>query len=454
VVFVIDFDIDSMSRPRTPQLSGWGRIAVPAREIVSEDLRKLTENAVLSRGLGRSYGDSSLPPPGRLEVASTVLADRILAFDEATGSLRAEAGLSLRDLLAVFLRRGWFLPVSPGTEFVTLGGMVAADVHGKNHHAEGTFGAHVEELLIRVADGRIVRCTPEVEPDLFWATVGGMGLTGHILEVSFRMKRIPSPWILEQRERFPNVDALIEGLKRSAKEWSFTVGWIDGMARGRSLGRGVLNRGRWAEPHEAPGSPPPPLRRLTVPFDFPNWVLNKWSVHLFNALIYGAHAWTRRRIAHPENFFYPLDKILEWNRIYGRRGFTQYQCVLPDSAGPSAARRFLEVLIGAGGADSFLSVIKDCGAEGRGMLSFPCPGISVALDLAVHSGTQRIVDRLNEAVLAEGGRIYLAKDSFTRAEHFRAMEPRLEKWSQVRRKWDPELRIRSAQSVRVLGDPA
>ncbi len=443
-----------MPRQETPQLSGWGRIPVPAREIRSEDLRKLTENAVLSRGLGRSYGDSSLPPPGRLEVASTVLADRILAFDEATGSLRAEAGLSLRELLRVFLERNWFPPVSPGTQFVTLGGMVAADVHGKNHHVAGTFGTHVDEVLIRVADGRIVRSSPTEESDLFWATVGGMGLTGHILEVEFRMKRVPTPWIVEERERFSDLDALIEGLKRSAKEWPFTVGWLDGMARGRSLGRGVLSRGRWAEPGEAPTSLPPPLFRFTVPFEFPNWALNKWTIRAFNDAIYHAHVWNRRRVVHPESFWYPLDKILEWNRIYGRRGFTQYQCVVPDSAGHAAARRFLEALMGAGGADSFLCVIKDCSAEGNGLLSFPKPGISIAIDLAVHAGTQGIVDRLNEAVIREGGRIYLAKDSFTRAEHFRAMEPRLEQWSAVRRQWDPELRFRSAQSVRVLGDPA
>jgi FAD/FMN-containing dehydrogenase len=439
---------------QAPRLSGWGRIPVPAREILSEDLRRLTEDAVLSRGLGRSYGDSSLPPPSRLEVASTVLADRILDFDETTGVVRAEAGLSLRDLLRVFLRRNWFPPVSPGTEFVTLGGMVAADVHGKNHHVAGTFGAHVEEILLRVADGRILSCSPVVEPDLFWATVGGMGLTGHILEVAFRMRRIPSPWIFEERHRFGNVDSLIEALRKSAKEWPLTVGWIDGIARGPSLGRGVLSRGRWAQPGEALSTPPPPLSRFTVPFDFPNWVLNKWSLRAFNELIYHGHAWTRPRVVHPEIFWYPLDRILEWNRIYGPRGFTQYQCVLPDSAGPSAARRFLEVLIGAGGADSFLCVIKDCGPEGQGMLSFPRQGISIALDLAVHDGTQRIVDRLNEAVIAEGGRIYLAKDSFTRAEHFRAMEPRLERFRAVRNRWDPEVRIRSAQSVRVFGDPS
>lgn len=436
-----------------PMLSGWGRIPKPGREVFSENLRALTENRVLCRGLGRSYGDSSLPPPSRPEVASTVLADRILSFDESTGWMRVEAGLSLRDLNRLFLRRNWFPPVSPGTQFVTLGGMVAADVHGKNHHVEGSFGAHVRALLLRVADGRILECSPREEPDLFWATIGGMGLTGHILEVEFRMKPIPTPWIFEERERFPNVDELIGGLRRSAGSWPFTVGWMDGMARGRHLGRGVLIRGRWAEPAEAPAHPPPELHRITVPFELPDWVLNKWSIRAFDAVIYHGHAWTRPRVSHPENFFYPLDTILQWNRIYGPRGFTQYQCVLPAAAGPGAARRFLQVLSDGGGADSFLCVIKDCGAEGKGILSFPCPGISLALDLAVHPGTERLVDRLNEAVLAEGGRIYLAKDAFTRAEHFRAMEPRLDQWAAIRRRWDPGFRIRSAQSVRLFGDP-
>lgn len=443
-----------MPRQDVPMLSGWGRIPRPGREHFSEDLRALTENAVLSRGLGRSYGDSSLPPPGQLDVASTILADRILSFDEDTGWLRAEAGLSLRELNRTFLPRNWFTPVSTGTQYVTLGGMVAADVHGKNHHVEGSIGAHLGSILIRVADDRILRCSPEIEPDLFWATVSGMGLTGHILEVELRMKRIVSPWIHEERERFEDVDSLIAGLRRSAASWPFTVGWIDGLVRGKRLGRGILSRGRWAEPGEAPKQPPSPRRRLSVPVVLPRGTLNKATIRAFNSIIYHGHRWSPPRVSHPEDFFCPLDKILNWNRIYGPMGFTQYQCVLPDSAGPGAPRRFLEVLTEAGGADSFLCVIKDCAEEGKGLLSFPRPGISIALDIAVREGTQSLVDRLNEAVIAEGGRIYLAKDSFTRAEHFRAMEPRLSRWSEIRRRWDPELRIRSAQSVRVLGDPA
>lgn len=436
-----------------PQLSGWGRLYGPGREVLSEDLEGLSEDAVLSRGLGRSYGDSAMPPPGVLDVATTVLADRILAFNPTTGQMRAEAGLSLREINRVFLPRGWFVPVTPGTAFVTLGGMVAADVHGKNHHVNGCIGAHVTSLRLRVADGRIVDCGPELEPELFAATVGGMGLTGHILEVEFAMERIPSPWIQAEHERIPDIGEFVRKLKEAKETWPFTMGWIDCLSRGKGMGRGVLHRGRWAEGEGAPMSVPKPKQRLTVPIDFPSWALNGLTVRVFNALVYQNPFRPRRHIQHPEDFFYPLDKIHRWNRIYGRRGFTQYQCVLPDEAGPQAASRFLEILTARGGA-SFLCVIKDCGPEGVGLLSFPRSGISIALDLAVRDDTQALVDRLNEVVIGEGGRIYLAKDSFTRAEDFRKMEPRLEQWTAIRKKWDPKLRFRSAQSVRVFGDPA
>ncbi len=441
------------SSNNVPTLSGWGRLARPGREVLSEDLERLTEGKVLSRGLGRAYGDSALPPPGELDVATTVLADRILSFDRDTGLLRAEAGLSLAELNRLYLAKGWFTPVSPGTQFVTLGGMVAADVHGKNHHVEGCFGAHVTRLRMRVADGRILECGPEEEAELFWATVGGMGLTGHILEVEFRMKRVPSPWIQGESMRVADIDEFIARLKESGPDWPMTMGWIDCASRGARLGRGILYRGRWAEAASAPAEPPKRKRRKTVPFDFPGFALNRLSIRAFNEAIYRTHVPAfKSGILHPEEFFYPLDKIHHWNRIYGRRGFTQYQCVLPESAGHGAARRFLELLTSRGGA-SFLCVIKDCAAEGQGMLSFPMPGISIALDIPVDRGTQELVDVLNRDVIDMGGRIYLAKDAFTRPEDFRAMEPRLDRWMEVRRRWDPELRLRSAQSVRIFGDP-
>lgn len=436
----------------TPTIAGWGRIPVPGREVRDEDLVRLTERAVLSRGLGRSYGDSALPPPSVQEVATTTLADRILSFDEDSGLLRAEAGLSLKELNRLFLPRGFFVPVTPGTQFVTLGGMVAADVHGKEHHRVGCFGEHVTRLKMRVADGRILWCSDEEHPDLFRATIGGMGLTGHILEVEVPLRRIPSPWIWQESRRVDDIDAYIDALKVAAQKWPYTVGWIDCLSRGRNMGRGILMAGDWADPEIAPQRFPHPKPRVTMPVELPSWVLGRASVRAFNAGYYWRHLPREKAgIVHWESFFYPLDMIGSWNRMYGKRGFTQYQCVLPESAGHGGARRVLEILTRRGGA-SFLCVIKDCGPEGKGLLSFPMRGISIALDIAVRDDTQALIDALNEQVLAEGGRIYLAKDTFTRPEHFRAMEKRLPAFIEVRRRWDPEGKFRSAQSVRLLGD--
>jgi FAD/FMN-containing dehydrogenase len=429
-------------------------LAVPAVELRSEDLERITSDVPLTRGLGRSYGDSSLPPPGRPLVASATFADRLVAFDPVSGVLRAEAGYSLRDLYVTFLPRGWFTPVSPGTQFVTLGGMVAADVHGKNHHVDGSIGRYVREVRLRVASGDIISCSREREADLFRATIGGMGLTGHILEVELQLARVPSPWILGESCRVPNIDAFMVTLRQAAVEWPFTMGWIDCLSRGASLGRGVMFSGRWATPEEAPAGFPTPRQRLGVPIMCPSWVMGRTVVRAFNEIYYRMHpVKPRRRIWHPEPFFYPLDFVLHWNRLYGRRGFTQHQCVLPESAGPEAVHRLVELLASLGGA-SFLCVIKNCGDEGEGMLSFPERGVSIALDLPLRENTQSVVDRMNDYVARVGGRVYLAKDALTRPEHYRAMEPRLDAWLAVRRKWDPSGRIRSAQSVRLFGDPS
>lgn len=434
------------------RVAGWGRVFHPGRVIDSFDLESDSRDAVLFRGLGRSYGDSAIPPASKPVVVSTRLADRIRFFDRESGRIRAEAGLSIQSLNQLFLHQGWFVPVSPGTQFVTLGGMVAADVHGKSHHVDGTFGRHVESLLLRVADGRLIECSPENEPELFWATIGGMGLTGHILEVQFRLHRVSSPWILCESIKIDGIDMFVHELQAQAKKWPATVGWVDCLSRGAAMGRGLLGCGRWAEPHEAPAHPPKFRSPIPVPFTLPFNALNPLSVRAFNELYYRKQlAPVTQGILHPRGFWYPLDIIGNWNRIYGPRGFTQYQCVLPEDSRPGCTREFFDLLTRLGGA-SFLCVIKDCGPEGKGMLSFPMKGISVALDIAVRSDTRRLIDTLNEFVIEAGGRIYLAKDTFTRAEHFRAMEPRLEAFQEVRRKWDPEGRIRSAQSVRLFGD--
>ncbi len=435
-----------------PMLAGWGRLAVPGRESPTEHLEVATRGAVLCRGLARSYGDSSLPARAEDRVVGTRLANRILAFDEKEGILRAEAGLSLADLNEILLPRGWFAPVTPGTKFVTLGGMVASDVHGKNHHRSGCFGAHVRALRLRLADDSVVECTPTVDRDLFSATIGGMGLLGHILEVEFALERIPSPWIFMESERVGSIDEFLAALGEAAPRWPMTMGWIDCLHRGRTMGRGILMAGRWASPEEAIPRLPPTPRLRSLPFELPNWALNAVTAKLFNAIYYWHHLRRRARcLIAPDPFFYPLDAVLHWNRAYGPRGFTQYQCVLPRAAGPAAVREFMELLTRLGGA-SPLCVIKDCGSEGMGVLSFPLEGTSIAVDMAVSRDLQRVVDRLNEFVIAAGGRIYLTKDRFTRPEHYRAMEPRLSHFLEARAKWDPARRLRSAQSVRLFGD--
>jgi FAD/FMN-containing dehydrogenase len=439
-----------------PMLSGWGRLPMPGSELLSEHLEPATVGATLCRGLGRSYGDSSLPARPSDKIVCTRLADRILAFDPETGVLRAEAGLCLAELNRLLMPRGWFTPVTPGTKYVTLGGMVASDVHGKAHHRDGCFGAHVRWLRMRLADDSLIECSPEQYPDLFYATIGGMGLLGHILEVEFTMRRIPSAWVITESERVPDLREFLAALGRAAPAWPMTMGWIDCLHRGRSMGRGQLLAGRFATPEEvgSRGAPPEPKLR-TLPFVLPNWLVNPLTVRLFNTAIYWSHPrrHTYGRLMTPDAFLYPLDMLLHWNRGYGSRGFTQYQCVLPRKAGPQAVQDFMELLTRLGGA-SPLTVIKDCGPEGKGLISFPLEGTSIAVDMAVSSETQRIVDRLNEFVIAAGGRIYLTKDRFTRAEHFRAMEPRLDRFLTVREKWDPHRRLRSAQSVRLFGDAA
>lgn len=441
---------DATAPSPATRLSGWGRSpVVEGREVIAEDLERLTCHVALTRGLGRSYGDSSLPATAGGTIASSRLADRILAFDPDTGVLRAEAGLSLFALNRALLDRGWFTPVSPGTQFVTLGGMVASDVHGKNHHEAGTFGRHVSRLRLRAGSGDVVEIGPEVERELFDATVGGMGLTGHILEVEVRLKRIASPWIWSESEIAPDFESLAERLVDAGRSWPYTVAWADLL---HPSGRGILVKGRWAEPGEAPATKLTWPGALGIPFDMPGWAINPLSMRMFNALYFAKHGRrTRTGIVHPQSFFYPLDAILDWNRAYGSSGFTQYQCVIPKESGTAAAAKFARLVRETGGLPC-LVVVKDFGPEGPGLLSFPKPGLTFAIDLPVTDATPALVARLNDVVAAEGGRVYLTKDAFTSREHFLAMEPRIAAFDDVRRRWDPERTIRSAQSARLLGD--
>jgi FAD/FMN-containing dehydrogenase len=424
---------------------------VPGVELRGEDLAAVARGRALTRGLGRSYGDASLPAPGTLEVAGSRLADRMLAFDPERLLLRAEAGMSLRTLLGWAHARGLWVPAVPGTAFVTLGGMVAADVHGKSHHSDGSFGRHVRSLRILTAAGETVDCDREREPDLFRATLGGMGLIGHILEVELALQRIPSPWLIEEWSRYDDLDALVSALRSAAAEWPYSVAWLDTLATGGGLGRGIVYRGRWAESDEAPPRVPERRGRRRFPLDAPGFFLSRPAVAAFNAVLFStAPRAPRRRLVGPDRFFHPLDAIEDWNRMYGRSGFTQHQCVLPEAERPGATRRFLDAMTKLGGT-SFLSVLKDFGDEGEGTISFPRRGITVTVDLPVRATTPGVVARLNEIVIAEGGRIYLAKDAFTTADEFARMEPRLPAFFAAKRKWDPEWRLESALSRRLFG---
>ena len=436
---------------QTEGLSGWGRTYLPGVEDRSEDIHSASKSYNLSRGLGRSYGDSSLLAPGDARALGTTMADRILSFDETLGVLRAESGLCLAEMNRLFLPRLWFTPVTPGTKFVTLGGMIASDVHGKNHHVSGTIGRHVKALLIRTGTGELVECSREKDADLYLATLGGMGLTGHILEITLQLEKIPSPWIYAESYRISGLDELLHRIKESGQTWPMTVAWMDTVARGSAMGRGILFVGRWARKEEAPKKFPRPRPAFTMPVSAPSGLLNRFTIGMFNRAVYHSHIpQTKRGFLSPDKYFYPLDSILHWNKLYGKSGVTQHQSVIPNEAGSIGIRRMVEELA-ASGAASFLTVVKDCGAEGEGTLSFPMPGMSLALDLPIDARTPEVIGRLNRIVADTGGRIYLTKDGLSTAEDFQMLEPRLPDFLRVRDKWDPDGNLRSAQSRRLMG---
>ena len=413
------------------KLSGWGRYPVlDCRTALlrrREDLGGLLARGgtLIARGNGRSYGDAAVNP----DLTVSMLAmDRIWAFDGETGLLTCEAGVLLADILRTFAPQGWFPPVVPGTRFVTVGGMIAADVHGKNHHREGTFGAHVESLTLVLANGELRRCDPAENANLFRATIGGMGLTGVILSASFRLRRIETAYVLQETLAARDLDAVM-ALFEASRDWPHSVAWIDGLARGRALGRALLLRGRPLERRALPArlarAPlhPGQAGRLTVPFDAPPALLNPVSVRLFNELYYRlGRARSGTRPVHFEPFFFPLDRIEAWNRLYGRNGFVQYQCVLPKRESPAGIAALLARVVAAG-QGSFLGVLKLLGPGRGGLLSFPMEGYTLALDFPLRTGTLPLIDALDAITHAHGGRVYLAKDACCAPERIRRGYP-------------------------------
>lgn len=406
-------------------LTGWGRwtrseSAVLRPERLTElraALREAPAAGVIAQGAARSYGDCALTSGGRVMLTGRL--DRILAFDPATGAIEVEPGVTFARLLALFLPRGWMVPVTPGTSHATIGGAVANDVHGKNHESAGSFGQHVTEMDLLMADGGTRTLRP-ADADLFRATIAGLGLTGVITRIAFRMARIAGGRIEVRERRCADLDAFLAAME-AASDAPFSVGWIDGLARGRRLGRGILELGGefsgrldlW------------PRRARRVPVDFPGLALNPLSIAAFNELYFRrVPAEGRERRVPVAEFFYPLDAISDWNRIYGARGFAQFQCVVPYETGQAALRDMLEA-IGRARQASFLAVLKRMGPGRAGMLSFPMPGYTLALDFPRRRGLEELYARLARRARDAGGRIYLAKDALLPAAEFAAMYPEL-----------------------------
>lgn len=414
------------------------------------DLGPMAES-VIARGQGRSYGDAALNENGHVLITERV--NRMLEFDEGSGILRAEAGITLAEILTVIVPKGWFLPVTPGTKFVSLGGCVAADVHGKNHHHDGSFGEHVIALELILSDGNRVKCSASEKPELFWATIGGMGLTGIIGEVTFKLIPIDIILMEVRHHAADNLEQLFKLMQDPDKDDRYTVAWIDSMAGGADLGRGIAMYGHHAMTEALPANFQSRIklsRKRSVPFDFPSFALNSLSISAFNNRYFKKEGGRRYPfLSNYDAYFYPLDGIDQWNRMYGKRGFVQYQCVIPERSAFDGIKTVLEEL-SASHRPSFLAVLKRFGAQGRGMLSFPMPGWTLALDMPIRDeGLFALLDKLDEIVLQHGGRVYLAKDARLSAESFRAMYPRYGEWLKIKNAVDPDNRFSSSMSRRL-----
>lgn len=438
------------------KISGWGRVAAQECRILrpraEAELQALVGRSgpLIARGAGRAYGDCAQNPAGVLDMRGF---GRLLAFDPATGILTAEAGVLLRDVIAAFLPQGWFPYVTPGTKFVTLGGMAAADVHGKNHHLEGAFGSFVEWMEVLCGDGEIRRCGPRDNPELFALTLGGMGLTGAILRLAFRLRKVESGWIRQRTLPAPNLDAALSIFEEHAAS-TYSVAWIDCLSGGLKQGRASAMLGEHAtladlppKLREAPFATPSRGARM-IPFDAPGFALNRWTVKGFNALYWRKQVSGRgESLVDWDSYFYPLDALLEWNRIYGRRGFLQFQCVIPPDRARTGLRRLLDATAESG-QGSFLAVLKRLGAAREGGLAFPREGYTLALDFPASRRNFDLLESLDRIVVEEGGGFYLAKDARMAAHILRAADGRAEGFA-ARRRDLGGARFQSRQSERL-----
>jgi len=450
----------------TQPLSGWGRYPVESCQVFRPEKRSEVEATLASglqpsyipRGLGRSYGDAALNKDAG--VIWPILLNRFLYFDNATGVLDCEGGVTLAEIIQYFLPRGWFLPVTPGTKFVTVGGAIAADIHGKNHHRDGSFSNFVQDISLLTPSGEFSHCSPERDPEIFWATVGGMGLTGLIVRARLRLRKVDSAYVLVDYYKASHLDDALAAMEASDERYDYSVAWVDALATGRNMGRSVLMRGNHAAASDLPArlqklqagreddSVVPVRPKWNLFVDLPPVTLNRLTVQAFNTAYYAVHRTTSRQVVSLEKFFYPLDAIHQWNRMYGKRGFVQYQIALPQASGREGLRTILDRLARSGRA-SFLAVLKRFGDAGGGLLSFPLRGYTLALDIPAARGLVPFLHDLDRMTLDFGGRIYLAKDAVLRAGDFAAMYPKLDAFRAIQRKTDPQRLFSSSMARRL-----
>lgn len=424
-------------------VNAWGRLGTSDHRMqVLNDRTRVTENIHgqhqgLAFGMGRSYGDVCLNPGGTLWDLRSL--DRFIAFDEQTGRLRCESGTLLREIQRFGVPRGWMLPVVPGTQYVTVGGAIANDIHGKNHHGYGCFGDHVTQLTLARTSGEILNCVPG--DTMFAATVGGLGLTGVITEAELQLRRVPGPWLDVETLPYEDLEEFFTLADASEADWEYTVSWIDCL---HPSGRGIFMRANSV----AADQPEPPSRAdLRFPFVPPISLVNRLSLRPFNALYYHLKKTQAHHLQHYVQFFHPLDRIQNWNRLYGPQGFYQYQCVLPREVGAAGVQALLKTISSAG-MGSFLAVLKTFGQrESVGMLSFARPGVTLALDFPnAGAPTRALFERLDAIVMEAGGRLYAAKDARMPRALFEAGYPRLKDFLPLR-----DAGISSAMSRRLLG---
>jgi len=436
------------------RLANWGNYpVVSSEESTFSQEAQLKEfvtshQHIIARGNGRCYGDASL---GEHSI-SMLKYDKVMAFDTETGIFECQAGLTLDQILDIIVPKGWFLPVTPGTKYITVGGAVASDVHGKNHHVDGAFSSHIIDMDVIIGNGDTICCAPDQESDLFWATCGGMGLTGVITRVKFHLKKITTAYIKQTQIKAKNLDEIIQ-LFEEYKHYTYSMAWIDCLKKGDGFGRSILIVGEHATtdelsdkqrkaPLKVPGKP-----KLTVPFNLPSFVLNTFTVKAFNWLYYGKNfKRVINNVVPYEPFFYPLDAILHWNRGYGKAGFVQYQFVLPLEKKDGLAAILHR--ISDKGLGSFLAVLKVFGNQDS-LISFPMEGYTLALDFPVRDGLFEFLDELDALVLQYGGRLYLSKDARMKQEVFWKSYPNAERFASIVQSYNVNKRFTSLQSDRL-----